>query len=338
MSTTTELSYDISDRSNLHPQEPINLQVVGQAVSASQTTEAKSTKVQGVDENNGPFAEVITAQQAWKDPQINIWRVSAAFLGFLVQGANDACFGPLIPSLESYFKLSYTVVSLVFLSPFIGYVLAAFLSDRIHMLFGQRGVALIGPGCRLLSYVVLSVHPPYPVVLVFLIGAGFGNGLLDAAWNAFVGDLKNANQLLGIIHGFYGLGASLSPIIATTMVTKYGLQWYTFFFVMVGVALLDLALSTLAFWDATGSEFRNYSANSNAAGGRMRAVFKNKVTWLCSLFLLSYVGSEGLHPFPVLHGPTYVLLTRPRGWQSQSAAGWWYSCSASVTLPRSHPV
>ena len=297
MSTTTEVSHDITDQPNLHHQEPIPLRVVGQAVSGSQDDEAKPSGVQGVDENNGPFAEVVTAQQAWNSPKINIWRVSAAFLGLMVMGANDACYGPLIPSLESYFKLSYTVVSLIFLSPFVGYILAAFLSDRIHMLFGQRGVALIGPGCRLVSYVVLSVHPPYPVVLVFLIGAGFGNGLLDAAWNAFVGDLKNANQLLGIIHGFYGLGASLSPIIATTMVTKYELQWNTFFFVMIGLALLDLALSTFAFWGATGTEFRKYSANSNTAGGRMRTVFKNKVTWICSLFLLSYVGSEGLYPF-----------------------------------------
>ena len=296
MSTITEVSHDITDPSNLHLQEPIALQVVGQAASASQNSEAKSIKVQGVDENNGPFAEVVTAQEAWNDPKINIWRVSAAFLGFMVLGANDACYGPLIPSLESDFKLSYAVVSLIFLSPFIGYVLAAFLSDKVHMLFGQRGVALIGPGCRLLSYVVLSVHPPYPVVLVFLVGAGFGNGLLDASWNAFVGDLKDANQLLGIIHGFYGLGASLSPIVATTMVTKYELQWNTFFFVMVGLALIDLALSTFAFWGATGAEFRKYSASSNAAGGRMRAVFKNKVTWICSLFLLSYVGSEGLYP------------------------------------------
>ena len=293
MSTTTEVSHDITDQSNLHRQEPIPLQLLGHSNCRSQ----KPTEVQGVDENNGPFAEVVTAQQAWNDPKVNIWRVSAAFLGFLVQGANDACYGPLIPSLESYFRLSYTVVSLIFLSPFIGYVLAAFLSDRIHMVFGQRGVALIGPGCRLLSYVILSVHPPYAVVLVFLIGAGFGNGLTDAAWNAFVGDLKNANELLGIIHGFYGLGASLSPIIATTMVTKYELQWNEFFFVMVGLAFLDLALSTFAFWGATGPEFRKYSANSNAAGGRMRAVFKNKVTWICSLFLLSYVGSEGLYLF-----------------------------------------
>ena len=125
------------------------------------------------------------------------------------------------------------------------------------MLFGQRGVALIGPGCRLLSYVVLSIRPPYPVVLVFLVGAGFGNGLLDAAWNVYVEDTKNANQLLGIIHSFFGLGASLSPIIATTTVTKYELQWNAFFFIMVILAFLDMALSTFAFGAQLGRNFES---------------------------------------------------------------------------------
>lgn len=310
MSTVTEMvSEDITDRPNVDYQQPIPLQPVGQAVLNPQEAATKPPDTQAIDENNGPFAEVATSQQSWNDPRINIWRIAAAFLALMVMGANDACYGPLIPSLESYYTLSYTVVSLIFLSPAIGYILAAFLSDRIHMLFGQRGVALIGPASRLLSYIVLSVRPPYPVVLVFLIGAGFGNGLLDAAWNAFVGDLANANQLLGMIHGFYGVGASLSPIIATAMVTKYELEWNTFFFVMVGVAAFDWALSTFAFWDANGSEYRKHNASSNAAGGRMRAVLKNKVTWICSLFLLAYVGSEGLYSSRVQYQPVYANRT-----------------------------
>lgn len=46
--------------------------------------------------------------------------------------------------------------------------------------------------------------------------------------------MANANEVLGFLHGFYGLGAVLSPLIATTMVTKgQRLPWYTFYYVMV---------------------------------------------------------------------------------------------------------
>lgn len=64
--------------------------------------------------------------------------------------------------------------------------------------------------------------------------AGFGNGLEDGGWNAWIGNMESANELLGFLHGAYGLGATISPLIATAMVTKGNLQWYTFYYVMVG--------------------------------------------------------------------------------------------------------
>ena len=112
-------------------------------------------------------------------------------------------------------------------------MLAALLNNAIHMRFGQRGVSLLGPGCHVLAYAVLSVHPPYPALVITCIVAGFGNGLMDAAWNAWIGNMAKANELLGFLHGFYGLGATLSPLIATTMVTKGRLEWYAFYYIMV---------------------------------------------------------------------------------------------------------
>jgi MFS family permease len=124
-------------------------------------------------------------------------------------------------------------VSLVFLSPLVGYVLAAFLNNRIHTSLGQRGPALIGPGCHLLAYIVNCVHPPYPVLVISFIFAGFGNGLEDAAWNAWIGNMAHSNELLGLLHGIYGLGAVLSPLIATSMIARANMPWYYFYFVMV---------------------------------------------------------------------------------------------------------
>lgn len=200
-------------------------------------------------------------------------------------------FGPF-DQLEKYYHLNYTTVSLIFISPSAGYAFAAFASDRIHMSVGQRGVAIIGPLCRLASYITLSLHPPWPAAVVVLVLAGFGNGILDAAWNAWVGDMVGANELLGIMHGFYGLGATASPLIATVMVTEAALQWYTFFYLMCGLGVLELTSGTWAFWGETAMAFRRKNASGHEQG-RLKAVLKSKVTWICSLFLLIYVGSEG---------------------------------------------
>lgn len=122
--------------------------------------------------------------------------------------------------METYYDLSYTVVSLVFLSPLVGYNASALLNNAVHLKFGQRGVALLAPGCHVLAYIVIAVHPPYPVLVIVFAIAGFGNGLEDAAWNAWIGAMSNANEVLGFLHGFYGLGATIAPLVATSLITK----------------------------------------------------------------------------------------------------------------------
>ncbi|KAI9842115.1 MAG: hypothetical protein M1837_007476 [Sclerophora amabilis] len=181
-------------------------------------------------------------------------------------GANDAAYG-----IEPYYKLSYTVVSLVFLSPFIGYALAAVLNNHVHMKLGRRGVSLIGPGCHLVAWLTLALHPPYPVLVVVCVLAGFGNGCLDAAWNAWLGNMANANELLGFLHGFYGLGATLGPLIATTMVTKARLDWFSFYYVMAAGGLIELVTSLSTFWTETGEKFRrDHPRTTDKKGGRTR--------------------------------------------------------------------
>lgn len=165
--------------------------------------------------------------------------------------------------LEKYYNLSYTVVSLAFLAPFVGYTTAALINAMIHERFGQRGVAIIAPCFKLVAYTIVATHPPYGVCVFAFLLTGFGNGLEDSAWNAWVGPMKNCNEILGLLHGCYGecglaeynccfgspllthagLGATLSPLIATTMVTKGHLQWYTFYYVMV--VFIDFSLTAL---------------------------------------------------------------------------------------------
>lgn len=138
-----------------------------------------------------------------------------------------------LTQLETSYNLTYTVVSLIFLSPFAGYTLSAILNNHIHEHLGQRGVAFISPICHIIAYVIIAVHPPYPALVIAFMIAGFGNGLADAAWNAWIGNMEHANELLGFLHGVYGLGAVISPLAATAMITKGNLPWYTFYYIMV---------------------------------------------------------------------------------------------------------
>ncbi|KAJ5424618.1 Major facilitator superfamily domain general substrate transporter [Penicillium cf. griseofulvum] len=201
--------------------------------------------------------------------------------------------------LETYYNLSYTIVSLVFLSPFLGYTAAALLNERVHCTVGQRGVAFISSLCHLIAYILNCVHPPYPVLVVSFIFAGLGNGLADSAWNAWIGNLVNPNQLLGLLHGFYGVGAVISPLIASLLVADAGLPWYYFYYIMIGGAAIELVVCVACFWRSTGESFRlakkqQPGGSSEKAGlwSVLSTMPSARITWTCAIFLLGYVGVE----------------------------------------------
>ncbi|KOS47695.1 hypothetical protein ACN38_g1368 [Penicillium nordicum] len=209
-------------------------------------------------------------------------------------GANDSAYG-----LETYYNLSYTIVSLVFLSPLLGYATAAIVNERAHCALGRRGVAFVSSLCHLIAYILNCVHPPYPVLVVSFIFAGLGNGLADSAWNAWIGNLDNANQLLGLLHGSYGVGAVISPLIASLLIADAGLPWYYFYYIMIGGAAIEILVCVACFWDSTGASFRlakkQQPGDTSEKAGLRRVLFAMpfaRITWVCSIFLLGYVGVE----------------------------------------------
>jgi fucose permease len=200
--------------------------------------------------------------------------------------------------LESYYSLSYTVVSLVFLAAFLGYSISALLTDPLHHRLGQRGAAFLSPACRLVCYIILSLHLPWAVNIVSIVICGLGNGITEGAWNSWLGGMEGSNQLLGILHGFYGLGATISPVVATAMVQRYGRGWWEFYYILIGMNVLECALSTAVFWSEDGKTFRErlkLEHGEDDQGGRTKEALKQKLTWLVAVFLFIYVGAEGMY-------------------------------------------
>lgn len=61
-----------------------------------------------------------------------------------------------------------------------------------------------------------------------------------------------------------------------------------------GAAFLEFVTSAWAFWPQNGAKYReeNPRHSNDDQGGRTREAVRNKVTWLCALFLFAYVGAE----------------------------------------------
>ncbi|KGO39377.1 Major facilitator superfamily domain, general substrate transporter [Penicillium expansum] len=124
---------------------------------------------------------------------------------------------------------------------------------------------------------------------------GLGSGFHNAAWNVWIGNMANSHEVLGFFHGFYGVGATISPLVATSLIIKAGWQWYSYYYLMTGAAVISLIYSTGAFWAETGSKYQEENPSFPGRGGafsQTRVALTYKVTWICAVFLFLYGGIE----------------------------------------------
>ncbi|KAF4830851.1 Bypass of stop codon protein 6 [Colletotrichum tropicale] len=272
----------------------------------------------------------------------------------------------LIPQIEEYYGITYLQVSLIFLSPVLGFIMSTVSNHAVHLRYGKRGVIIMAGTCHVTAYLVGCFHPPFPVLIVVYILVGLGSGAKTAAWNSFVGGFNKSNELLGLLHGFYGLGATITPVTASALFSQ-GWHWYQVYYVLVAMAASEFILTLSLFYPQNGKAYREEIGESrgqqetievplqvmplgeNAGRPPMRRnpssrVFKaassfktsntwnclkNRVVLVCSAFLLAYVGSE-----VALGGWLVTFMIDVRGGSAfasgLTASGFW----AGITVGR----
>ncbi|KAH7178235.1 hypothetical protein DER46DRAFT_569879 [Fusarium sp. MPI-SDFR-AT-0072] len=132
-----------------------------------------------------------------------------------------------------------------------------------------------------------------------------GIGLADAAWCSFIGQMKNSHEISGILQACYALGATIAPLVATSL---------------SGDELIALIIT---FWTHTGDVYLSEAPSaSGAKSGRMRQVLKNKLSWIFTFFVFAYCGAE-----VALGGWVVVFMQKRRNASaivgSSVATGFW---------------
>ncbi|KAL8833187.1 MAG: hypothetical protein Q9170_004444 [Blastenia crenularia] len=140
--------------------------------------------------------------------------------------------------------------------------------------------------------------PPFPVVVLCFLFTGFGQALNLALNNVFCANLANYATTLGIFHGSYGVGGTIGPLIATSMVSR-GSKWSTFYAIPIAIAFLNMCLAYWAYRKYETDNPVSHNALLHTASGRktsktklLQQAIRNKTTILGSLFIFAYQGAE----------------------------------------------
>src|SRR5437667_2088249 len=242
-------------------------------------------------------------------------QVGLAYSAFLLIGANDGALGVLIPSMRQYYSIDKATIGLLFLFQTIGYLLAAFNSGLLVEKLGNRRFLVLGVTSFLLGVIALSLMLPFMIILIMMMPLGFGIAIIDAGLNTYIASRPRNAALLNYLHAFYGTGALLGPVIASTILSiRWG--WNSIYLVWIGMSLVLLIGFKLIFKPQNISQPEEVTKTKSNV---LVSALKLPTVWVAALFLLIYVGAE-----VSLGSWSYSFLTEERH-ASILLAGWMVS-------------
>ncbi len=235
-------------------------------------------------------------------PPMNRYRVAACCAEYFANGLNDAAPGALIPYIESSYSIGYAVVSMIWISNAVGFILAAFTSDLICARLGRAKSLMLSEIFVIAAYAVIACPVPFPVVVVAYCAIGFGEALEIALNNVFLANLANATVVFGAAQGFYGVGGTIGPLMATALVSG-GVHWSVFYAIAIGFRVVNFGVVGWSFWgyEKEGvSQFGNslqqmasqQEERETSKLGMMRRALRNRTTVIGALFIFAYQGAE----------------------------------------------
>ncbi len=176
------------------------------------------------------------------------------FAGFIVLALPDGMLGTAWPTMRQTFHQPLASLGLLMIVGMLGNLVTS-LSTSYALSRVGAGRVLVAAG--LIGAVALGLIATAPVWWVVLIGAwliGAAGGLLDTGLNTVVA-LSGRLRLLNLLHGAYGIGFALGPLLVTLAIVTT--SWRSGYVVVVG---LELVLA--AGWWVTRARWSSMAAGS----------------------------------------------------------------------------
>ncbi|THG94782.1 hypothetical protein EW145_g8077 [Phellinidium pouzarii] len=237
--------------------------------------------------------------------RLELLRQAACYFSFFMSGYNAGVTGTLLPSIEKIYHLSYSSVSLLFVSYCIGYLVSAFSSGWAIKKWGF-GTVLAGTGVLMMIGVRSSLFiiincaqlVSFPLMCFAFVIVGIGYSTQLGISNSYFCTLSHPMVRIGVLHSTYGFGAFASPLIASVFISR-DVKLNYFYFTSLGLIVPSIIVSYFAF--VHGNAYYHslpedpviITAGASASKKEsLKEVASRIEVWILSIFLLFYVGAE----------------------------------------------
>lgn len=164
------------------------------------------------------------------------------YLAYVSLGLPDGLMGIAWPEIRTQFDLPMTAAGFMSIIGTICATVSSFSSGHILKRIGTGRMILFSSMLTGFAIFGFSISAVFPMMVLFSIPHGLGAGGVDSSLNHFVS--KNlTSRHMNWLHAFWGIGASIGPVIMTYAILWTN-RWNNGFLI---VAIIQLSLAALFF-------------------------------------------------------------------------------------------
>jgi len=174
---------------------------------------------------------------------VTLMLLAIIYMAFISLGLPDALLGVTWPIMQTTWNLPVDAIGLVSMTVIGFSIISSFLSGRIINRFGTGMVTFISCGLTGTALLGIAYAPSFIWLILLAAPLGFGGGSVDAALNNYVALHFKAHHM-NWLHSFWGVGATLGPVIMASYIGRTGL-WHGGY---KTVASIQLSLMVILFF------------------------------------------------------------------------------------------
>lgn len=265
--------------------------------------------------------------QTAKQTSTTLAVVLMAYAIFILLGVPDGMLGVAWPSMQTTFGVALGQMGILLLATTAGFMVTSFSAGRLIARLGIAHLLTISLVARGLSLIAMGLAPTWWALVAAAFCFGVSSGAIDAGMNTYFA-MNLSPRLMNWLHASFGLGATLGPLLMTSLLSA-GIVWRW------GYVILGSAHALMAVWVLLRANQWQLQDNERAANQpaivhrSYRATLSRPIVWVNIALFFFYTGTEvGAGNW------AFTLLTEGRG-VPVAVAGFWVSFYwASFTFGR----
>jgi fucose permease len=211
------------------------------------------------------------------------------YIAFISLGLPDSILGTAWPSMRSTLGLPIEAAGIFISITTLCTAISSFISGHVISRLGTGRVTFVScvlTGAVLLGY---SIAPSYIWFIILTVPFGFGAGAVDTGLNNYVAKHYSSRHM-SWLHCFWGVGASLGPVIMTFAITQLNNRRVGYRSIgIIQLSLSIILLLSLPLWKEKESQQQGITSKKD--GSRLN-ILQNRGVLLSIIAFPLYIGVE----------------------------------------------